>query len=652
MSQFAVTDIVKSEDKTTMRYQSRLRLIVLFTLISILCLGAVPATAQFGGLGEEAQSILMTETFVSLGAAAPGDTVWIAVRLELEPSWHVNSANPLQDGLIATELAIETPAHLTAGEIRYPQGSVIPLLGESMSVFESGATIFVPLTVASDAPPGPTGFTGSLLYQGCDDNLCLGPEEAPLRWVVKVSSPRGIALHPAVFAPVLDAGSSSISSSDWIKTDGSSAREISDLERLINEHGTWGYVLAFLLAFGTGLLLSFSPCTYPMIPITVSIFAGQARGPGRGFVLSSVYVLTMAVIYGIMGTVVASVGGVFGAWLAHPAVVGTIVAIFVIFSLSMFGLFELQVPERMRSKMAGKGGQGIGGAIVLGAVAALVVSPCVGPFVAGIMLYVATSGSAFLGFSILFVFALGLGTLFLIIGTFSSAINALPNAGMWMESVKKFFGFILLVMALYFLRTLISTELTALLAGLLAMVTGVFVGGFDRLTDDSGFFPRLKKAFGILAFVLGIYFFGGYLLFSGVIWPPLGSVGVGSLIPGGGHEEKIPWQTDLDAGLKEAQLTGKPVLIDTWATWCVNCKRLDQVTWSDDRVAAEATRFVPLKIQLERGSDPITKQFLALFKLKQYSLPTIILINSTGQIEVIQGFVDAEKMLARMRAVS
>lgn len=621
-------------------------------LLCVIALAlAAPAHAEFGNLGggSDNEPILTARALSSLSQAAPSDTFWLAVKLSLAPGWHVNSAAPLQDYLIPTALDIKTPPGARAGAIRYPDGEKIPLLGEEMSVYESGSTIFVPVQIMPDAPVGPLAISGTLHFQGCDNNSCVAPDKQDLTWNINVDTKRGEPQNPDVFASVTGGDASS---GQW-KLDASKAKtaETNDLERLVQKYGNWGYVLALLLAFGTGLLLSFSPCTYPMIPITVSIFAGQARGMGRGFFLSLLYVLTMAVIYGIMGAVVASVGGVFGAWLAHPIVVGVIVAIFVIFSLSMFGLYELQVPAGLRNRMAGRGGDGVGGAIVLGAVAALVVSPCVGPFVAGIMLYIATTGSAFLGFIILFTFALGLGTLFMLIGTFSSAIQALPNAGVWMESVKRFFGFVLLLMALYFLRTLISTELTALLAGLMFLAAGVFGGGFDRLTAEAKFFPRLKKVFGILCTLIGIYLLGGYLVSSGFIWPPVEVAG------GIGHSEmageEIPWVTNLDSGLERARQAGKPVVIDTWATWCANCRKLDKSTWVDDQVAAEARRFVPLKLQLETGDSPETKQFLALFGLKQYSLPTIILIDSKGEVQdIIQGYLGPDAMLARMHAVS
>jgi len=622
------------------------------TVIAVLLVaaGSLGASQVLDPSDVQTESILTAQVFASTDTAMAGDTVWLAVRIDQAPGWHVNSARPRQDFLIPTQLELTLPPHVRSGETVYPPGHTIELLGDSMSVYESGATIFAPVIVMPGAPPGAIELTGTLHYQGCDNKSCVAPDEAPLVWKIAVATQRGADRHADVFVSVR--GQHPPAGNWSLKTTGSPGAPRSDLERLIVAHGTWGYFLAFLLAFGTGLLLSFSPCTYPMIPITVSIFAGQARGAARGLVLSLVYVLTMAVLYGIMGTVVASVGGVFGAWLAHPVVVGVIVAIFVVFALSMFGLYELQVPERLRNRMAGKGGEGIGGAIVLGAVAALVVSPCVGPFVAGIMLYVATAGSAVLGFFILFTFALGLGTLFILIGTFSSAIQSLPRAGEWMESVKKFFGLVLLLMALYFLRTLISTELLALLAGLLFLAAGVFGGGFDRLAAEAGFFPRLKKAFGILCLIVSVYLLGGYLISTGVIWPPaqLAAPGNGTtaLAP-----EMIAWTTDLDAALATAAREGRPVLIDTWATWCVNCRKLDKVTWADDRVAAEAGRFVPVKLQLETNEAPQTRRFLERFAIKQYSLPTTILIDSRGEVrDVIFGFVNAEAMLARMQAVS
>jgi thiol:disulfide interchange protein DsbD len=256
-----------------------------------------------------------------------------------------------------------------------------------------------------------------------------------------------------------------------------------------------------------------------------------------------------------------------------------------------------------------------------------------------------------MGFLTLFVFALGLGTLFVLIGTFSSAINALPNSGAWMDSVKKFFGFVLLIMALYFLQTIISETLIAILSGLLLVAFGVFGGGLDRLTPESTFFPRLKKLLGILALLLGIYLLGGTVLRSGLILPPA-SEWLPAASGGSAETTLIPWKTDLEAGLEQARLEGKPVLIDTWATWCVNCRVLDRKTFGNTAVAAEATRFYPLKIQLEKAGSDETKAFMQRFGLKHYSLPTTILLDASGKVaKVMQGVVEPDDMIAEMRKV-
>jgi thiol:disulfide interchange protein DsbD len=600
----------------------------------------------FGTQEEPESHVVDVYSLLSVSSVRPGGTYDCAVLLTAEPGWHINSASPYQDFLIPAELSYDTIRGLTPHSLVYPEGVDASLADETISVYGDSTVIRFQVTVDESAGAGEHILPLRFTFQPCDDKMCRAPETADIPLYITVGD-EGNAANVAVFGT---------SAADAVSEERpvSSVTSENELQRLIDEHGTWGYIIALGLAFITGVLLSFSPCTYPMIPITVSVFAGQERSVGRGFILSLFYVGSMAVVYGIMGLIVSLVGGVFGAWLASTPVVIGIAVVFVIFSLSMFGLYELQVPASLRMKLgtAGRGG-GVVGSIVLGIVAALVVSPCVGPFVAGILLYVATSGSPIIGFLVLFVFALGLGTLFVIIGTFSSAISALPGAGAWMETVKKFFGFVLLLMALYFLRAIIPTGVTAILAGLLLLAFGVFGGGMDRLSYDSGFFVRLKKFLGILALLVGIYLLVGSLLSQGLILPP-----ASKWLPAAGsaltksETELIDWEIDLESGLARAADQGRPVLIDTWATWCINCRVLDKKTFGNRDVADEAKRFVPIKVQLEKARSQITKDFMARFGLKHFSLPTTLLLDPSGNVrDVMQGFVGPEDMLARMRRV-
>ncbi|MCK4606346.1 MAG: thioredoxin family protein [candidate division Zixibacteria bacterium] len=621
----------------------KLCLLAIIVSAAMWAAAGVGLSADFGMAdtgGDVAERLVEVSSVLSVSSVTVGNTYRAVAVVSIEPDWHINSAHPHQDWLIPAELSFDTVAGLTPHSVVYPAGFDADLMGEKMLVYSGQVLIRFQVTVDEDAARGDIILPVRFGYQPCNDEMCQSPQVADANLAITVGD-EGSPVNAEFFAafgespPPADVGQS-------------------DLERLISKYGFWGYLMALGLAFVTGLLLSFSPCTYPMIPITVSIFAGQKRTIGRGFVLSLFYVGSMAIVYGLLGLVVSLVGGVFGAWLASPPVVIAIAAVFVVFALSMFGLYDLNVPMSLRQRLGtAKTGGGVVGAVILGVIAALVVSPCVGPFVAGILLYVATHGSPVVGFVTLFVFALGLGTLFVIIGTFSSAINDLPNSGEWMNSVKRFFGFVLLLMALYFLRTIIDTAVTTILAGLMLIAFGVFGGGLDRLTAEAGLFARLKKFLGILAVLIGAYLMMGTILREGFILPPAGlwlsSTGATTAQSETGL---ITWETDLEQGLRRARAESRPVLIDTWATWCANCRVLDKRTFGDSGVAAEAERFVPIRMQLEKAGSPTTKDFMTRFALKHYSLPTTILLDSSGTVcRIMQGVIDPDEMLARMRAV-
>lgn len=623
-------------------------LLPLMTSILVFAAGVVRgddfSMSDFDSAGQE--SLVEVSSVLSVASAEAGKTYPAATVVKIASGWHINSSKPLEDWLIPASLTFDSLSELTASHVSYPNPQTVTLGKDRMSVYDGDIVVRFDVTVSSDAAPGTYTLPVNFTYQPCNDRECRAPRTLPANLEIKVGA-EGAQAHPEIFAAGATSDNQPPATTDQVA-------EQSELAALITKYGFWGYFIALGLAFVTGLLLSFSPCTYPMIPITVSIFGGQQRTVGRGFILSLFYVGSMAVMYGIMGLIVSLVGGVFGAWLANPVVVAVIAVVFVIFALSMFGVFNFNVPMSLRQKLGTtKTGGGVGGAVLLGVVAALVVSPCVGPFVAGILLYVATTGSPAFGFITLFVFALGLGTFYVIIGTFSSAINALPGAGGWMESVKNFFGFVLLLMAVYFLRTILPASIIAVLTGLILLALGIFGGGFDRLSSDSTFFARLKKFVGVIATVIGIYLLLGTVITQGVILPP-----VAKWLPTTGasvertDESPIAWESELEAGLTRAQVEHKPVLIDTWATWCANCRVLDEKTFHHPGVAAEAARFVPVRVQLETAGSATTKEFMSRFNMTHYSLPTTLLIDSDGQVRrILTGVVEPDDMIDEMQKI-
>src|SRR3990172_3444975 len=291
--------------------------------------------------------------------------------------------------------------------------------------------------------------------------------------------------------------------------------------------------------------ICFTPCVYPMIPITVAVIGGQtsgeqttARKPLKAFFLSLIYVLGISIVYSALGVTAASTGALFGTALQSPWVIGFVVAVFVGLAMSMFGVYYLRVPSFISDRMGTGTRKGIIGVFVMGLVSGIVASPCIGPALASLLVYIASTGNKFLGFWMLFVFAWGLGVLLIVLGTFSGAIKAIPKSGVWMETVERIFGLLLIGAALYYLRLIISESAFIIILGLFLIITAVFSGGFDRLTHESTAFQRARKAFGLIVFIFGTYFLVGHLMIKGLILPPFSATTPAQSVT---TQEKINW---------------------------------------------------------------------------------------------------------------
>jgi thiol:disulfide interchange protein DsbD len=396
------------------------------------------------------------------------------------------------------------------------------------------------------------------------------------------------------------------------------------------------YAGALGLIFVAGLATSLTPCVYPMIAITVSVFgARQAESRAKAAVLSTSFVLGIATLFTPLGVISALTGSAFGSALASPWVLGTLAALFALMALSMFGLFDLALPSGMQNRLAQVGGFGVRGAFVLGFVNGLIAAPCTGPVLAVLLTWVATTGHVGFGAVALFIYAIGIGVLFWFVGTFAIT---LPKSGRWVDWTKSFFGIAMLALALYYLRGILPYPQPAVrdgtwLAIALGLVVGGLAGGAVHLSFQGGAWGvRIRKGLGVAACVAGL----------------LGIVGWAEALPAGSH---IAWVEDYGTGRETALTEQRPMLIDFGADWCGACQEIERDVLSDPRVVAEAQRFVTVRVDL--SADEATDAKWALLKsYEQPGLPFVVLHNSDGsEASRITGLVESEEFLEMMDAV-
>jgi thiol:disulfide interchange protein DsbD len=350
-----------------------------------------------------------------------------------------------------------------------------------------------------------------------------------------------------------------------------------------------------------------------MIPIVVGIFGARDEKVTRlrAFALASMYVLGMGATYGLLGVVVAVLGGQFGALLANPWFVVPLVAFYAALASSMFGAFDLNLPAGLQARLSTVGGKGMGGAFAMGLVGGLTAAPCTGPILAGILAFVATTRNVPVGFSLLVTYAVGMGVLFWGIAVFAMS---LPKSGKWMESVKAVAGIALLDVGLYFLRPVVpalarwTSPSGKFLGGAIALTLfGVWVGGIHLSFKDRGV-DRVRKIAGVVACVMGVMFIVNWVLTP---------------------KRPLPWRVDEQAALAEAKQAGAPMLVDFGAEWCLPCKVYENRIFNDPSIHAEIEdRFVPLKFDLTHGDDAALD---AQKRWKAESLPTVILLDSKGK---------------------
>ena len=393
----------------------------------------------------------------------------------------------------------------------------------------------------------------------------------------------------------------------------------------------WAMIWTLLGIFAGGMALNLTPCVYPLIPITVSYFGGQATqaGAGQGKLVAHglCYMMGLAVTNSVLGVAASLSGGLMGSMLQNPIVLIAVAAVLVVFATSLLGLWEMRLPSSL-TQAAAKSYTGYFGSLFMGLTLGVVAAPCIGPFVLGLLTWVASMGSPWLGFLIFFTLSLGLGLPLFLLAMFSGQLERLPRSGGWMIWVRKLMGWVLVGMAAHFLRPVLPGEWAIFLLALVALAAGLHLGWIDKNQASFRAFPWLKGGIGIACMVLATFLVTSWAMRGlGVTWKP--------------YSEDV---------LKQAQKAKKPVIIDFYATWCTPCRELDEVTFHDASVVKQADNdFVMLKVDVTKGGNPVYERLLQQYEVK--GVPTIVFLDPGGKEKRdlrLVDFLPADQFLGRM----
>ncbi len=486
--------------------------------------------------------------------------------------------------------------------------------------------------ITLDRPLAATDLVLNATYMGCSDQgLCYPPINNSLK----------LAL-PEAQQKIEDRGQ---------KTDtppmAQPQSENSQIAKLFKSGSFWVIVPSFFVA---GLLLALTPCVFPMIPILSGIIVGRGHKITRmhAFILSLAYVLGMAITYAAAGIAAGFSGSLISNALQIPWVLGSFAGLFVLLSLSMFGLYELQMPSAIQSKLSETSnnlhGGHLSGVFLMGALSAIIMGPCIAAPLAGALLYIGQTHDALLGGIALFTLALGMGAPLLLIGT--SAGVLLPKAGAWMEAVKSFFGVMLLALAIWIIQPLLPIGVQMLLWAALLIFSGIYLRALDALPHNVNGWHRLLKGAGVIALLLGIAYLVGGLSGARDVLRPLGGIG---------HTEtqpplpftRIKDMAELNKFLKQAH--GQAVMLDFYADWCVSCKEMERFTFADASIQAKLKPVLLLQADVTANSE--ADQEL----LKKYGIfgpPAILFFDGQGQESVdfrVTGYQDATSFLKSLQ---
>ena len=559
------------------------------------------------GLSHTEQTVLSPdEAFIFNAEAIDGQTI--------EANWQIADNIYMYRDKFRFEIIAGDTSNLSLGQPQSAPGKkkYDESFGETEVYFHE-ATITVP--IIRNSGPAQT-ITLQASYQGCvEDSFCY----PPIKKLIDIDLPK--------------LSNASLATSDTHAANANQEAFVSEQDQFaatIAGGSLWLIVISF---FGIGLLLAFTPCVFPMIPILSGIIIGQGKEltTRHAFVLSLIYVLAMALTYTVVGVLAGLFGANLQAAFQDPWIISGFVIIFIALSLSMFGFYELHMPNALQSKItqlshSQKSGSFIGVAI-MGVLSALIVGPCVAAPLAGALIYIGNSGDAVLGGLALFAMSLGMGAPLLVIGT--SAGKLLPKAGAWMDGIKAAFGIMLLAVAVWMLERVVPSMATMLLWSLLFIFSAIYLGALDRLDNAMGW-QRFRKGCGIALLIYGIFIMLGAVSGGDDVTRPLHGVSFLASSAQTNHElefKTIKSLADLQREVETASSNGVSVMLDFYADWCVSCKEMEKYTFSDPAVQQSLSKVVLLQADVT-ANDETDRALMKHFNIP--GPPSIMFYDAQG----------------------
>ncbi len=623
--------------------------ITLIIIIALLFFS--PITSKTQDFFSTPQTLVTTEGHLSQNAFHSGSSGYLAITAFITDGWHINSPSPPDSYMIPTLLKVKMPDGIIAVGTLYPEAEekMLEISDSPLPLYEGQVTFGILFEISKDIKPGNYKITATLNYQGCNNMTCLQPAYSSVEIELNVAeqNERPEKINKAIFStpPFTDRNGESViidiekisghtgDREKMEERDAATQRQEGNNKSVTEMVEKRGILLSLLIIFLGGLALNLTPCIYPLIPITISFFGGQAEGKGtKAFGLSLLYVLGISITYSVLGVIAALTGGILGAALQNGWVIFFIALVLVGLATSMFGLWEIRMPMFVM-KRTGSARKGTLGALLMGLTVGIVAAPCIGPFVLGLLTYVGKTGNPTLGFIMFFTLAWGMGIPFIILGTVSGSISRLPRSGEWLDWVKQIFGFILILMAFYFTRHLIGPKITYTGYALTALSASIYLGWIVKTADSGKIFRIIKKVISLIWLIVAVF----------LITRPGGPIFEAKE---GSH---IQWATYTEAELSKARLSGKPIMIDFTAAWCIPCHKLEHKTFSNPEIMILARELITIRVDLTNSnirSEKIKKEF------KIRGVPTILFFNSKGeQIDNlrISGFIEPEKLAEKIK---